>query len=86
MSSMSLRDLQIANAGRRFDKVNETPLQTKPRKDWHFKLFKNPPETMTAIAAAAARKGDMSIPKLVVLGIMGGGTMDPNLFEVVVLP
>jgi len=69
---MSLRDLQLANAGRRFEKVQQEGLEVKARKDWHFKLFKNPPENMSAIAQAGARKAEMPIPKLIALGIMGG--------------
>lgn len=68
------QDVQVMvkhNKHRRYHKASKG-VDNKPRKDWHFKLFKNPAENLAAVAEGAQKKSKMQIGKLLVLGILGG--------------
>jgi hypothetical protein len=44
------------------------------RKEYHFKLFKNPPEFAVAMALAATKKASMSWERVVISALMTGST------------
>jgi hypothetical protein len=46
----------------------------KPRKDWHYKIYKNPQENFVALAEGGAKKTHQNIPQLFILGVLGGST------------
>jgi hypothetical protein len=51
------------------------------RKPFHFKLYKNPYETLLAIRDAGKKKSQVAWYLIFILGIMGGGIMSMNLKE-----
>lgn len=44
------------------------------RKEHHYKIFKNPPETFVALGEAANRKASMRWYRVLILGILAGCT------------
>lgn len=44
------------------------------RKDYHMKLYKNPPEVYVSLGEAADRKANMAWHRLIMLAIMAGST------------
>jgi len=49
------------------------------RKDFHQKIFKNPPETVVALGEAAGKKAGNAWHRELLLGILAGCTSSPLL-------
>lgn len=45
------------------------------RKDWHFKIFKNPKEIVEAIRDSAIKKAHVHPLRLIILGLLAGSTL-----------